>query len=200
MRYAGGRREGVPFRRVFRQVSLDEPGDGAAQMSVRTHTIGLISDTHGLLRPEAVDYLRGSDFIVHAGDIGHPDILKQLATLAPVTAVRGNNDQGPWASRIRETEVLEVGSALIYVLHDIAQLDIDPTAGEFHAVIFGHSHRPSSEMRDGVLFCNPGSAGPRRFRLPISVGRLSVSGNELRPELFELTPTSILPHQGGGGP
>jgi hypothetical protein len=166
----------------------------------RAYRIGLISDTHGILRPEALERLRGSDFIIHAGDIGQPEVLAELSRLAPVTAVRGNNDHGSWTSRIRETEVLEVGSALIYVIHDIAQLDIDPAAGEFHAVIFGHSHRPSSEVRDGVLFCNPGSAGPRRFKLPISVGRLSISGVELRPELFELTPTSILPHQGGGGP
>ena len=152
----------------------------------RACRIGLISDTHGLLRPEAVERLHGSDFIIHAGDIGHPDVLSQLARIAPVTAVRGNNDHAPWASRIRETEVLEVGSVLIYVIHDVAQLDIDPAAGEFRAVVFGHSHRPSSEMRDGVLFCNPGSAGPRRFKLPVSVGELVIEGEELRPALFDL--------------
>jgi len=151
--------------------------------------IGLISDTHGLLRPEAVERLRGSDFIVHAGDIGHPDVLSELARIAPVTAVRGNNDHAAWASRIRETEVLEVGSILIYVIHDVAQLDIDPAGGEFRAVVFGHSHRPSSEMRDGVLFCNPGSAGPRRFKLPVSVGELVIEGEELRPALFDLGAT-----------
>ena len=155
-------------------------------MAARAYRVGLISDTHGLLRPEAVERLRGSDFIIHAGDIGNPGVLTELSRLAPVTAVRGNNDHGPWASRIRETEVLEVGSVLIYVIHDIAQLDIDPAAGGFHAVIFGHSHRPSSEMRDGVLFCNPGSAGPRRFKLPITAGQLLISGGEVRPELFEL--------------
>jgi putative phosphoesterase len=155
-------------------------------MSARTHRIGLISDTHRLLRPEAVEYLRGSDFIIHAGDIGHPDVLAELAEIAPVTAVRGNNDHGPWASRIRETEVLEVGSVLIYVLHDIAQLDVDPAGAGFQAVIFGHSHRPSSEVRDGVLFCNPGSAGPRRFKLPVSVGCLSISGTDVTSELFDL--------------
>ena len=156
----------------------------------RAHRIGLISDTHGLLRPEAVERLDGSDFIIHAGDIGHPDVLSQLARIAPVTAVRGNNDHAPWASRIRETEVLEVGSVLIYVIHDVAQLDIDPAAGEFRAVVFGHSHRPSSEMRDGVLFCNPGSAGPRRFKLPVSVGALVIEGEELRPALFDLGATA----------
>ena len=155
----------------------------------RACRIGLISDTHGLLRPEAVERLDGSDFIIHAGDIGHPDVLSQLARIAPVTAVRGNNDHAAWASRIRETEVLEVGSVLIYVIHDVAQLDIDPAAGEFRAVVFGHSHRPSSEMRDGVLFCNPGSAGPRRFKLPVSVGELVIEGEELRPALFDLGAT-----------
>ena len=155
----------------------------------RACRIGLISDTHGLLRPEAVERLDGSDFIIHAGDIGHPDVLSQLARIAPVTAVRGNNDHAPWAARFREIEVLEVGSILIYVIHDVAQLDIDPAAGEFRAVVFGHSHRPSSEMRDGVLFCNPGSAGPRRFKLPVSVGELVIEGEELRPALFDLGAT-----------
>jgi len=154
---------------------------------VRTCRVGLISDTHGLLRPEAVEYLRGSDFIVHAGDIGHPDILKQLAEIAPVTAVRGNNDTGAWASAVPVTDVLEVESIAIYVIHNIAELDIDPAGGGFHAVVAGHSHRPLSEVRDGVHFLNPGSAGPRRFRLPVSVGRLLVSGGELRAELCELT-------------
>jgi putative phosphoesterase len=156
----------------------------------RACRVGLISDTHGLLRPEAVERLHGSDFIIHAGDIGHPDVLSELARIAPVTAVRGNNDHAHWASRIRETEVLEVGSVLIYVIHDVAQLDIDPAAGEFRAVVFGHSHRPSSEMRDGVLFCNPGSAGPRRFKLPVSVGELVIEGQELRPALFDLGATA----------
>lgn len=156
----------------------------------RAYRIGLISDTHGLLRPEAVERLRGSDYIIHAGDIGHPDVLSELARIAPVTAVRGNNDHAPWASGIREIEVLEVGSVLIYVIHDVAQLDIDPAAGEFRAVVFGHSHRPSSEMRDGVLFCNPGSAGPRRFKLPVSVGELVIEGEELRPALFDLGATA----------
>ena len=156
----------------------------------RAYRIGLISDTHGLLRPEAVERLRGSDYIIHAGDIGHPDVLSELARIAPVTAVRGNNDHAPWAARIREIEVLEVGSVLIYVIHDVAQLDIDPAAGEFRAVVFGHSHRPSSEMRDGVLFCNPGSAGPRRFKLPVSVGELVIEGEELRPALFDLGATA----------
>jgi putative phosphoesterase len=155
-------------------------------MPARTRRIGLISDTHGLLRPEAVEYLRGSDFIIHAGDIGHPGVLAELAAIAPVTAVRGNNDHAPWASGLRLTEVLEVDSALIYVIHDLAGLDIDPAAGGFHAVVAGHSHRPACEVRDGVLFLNPGSAGPRRFRLPVSVGQVLVEGGELTPALCEL--------------
>ncbi|MBI3919472.1 MAG: metallophosphoesterase family protein [Betaproteobacteria bacterium] len=152
----------------------------------RTYRIGLISDTHGLLRPEAVEYLRASDFIIHAGDIGHPSVLAELAEIAPVTAVRGNNDRSVWASGIPVTDVLEVDSVAIYIIHDLAELEIDPTGGGFHAVVAGHSHRPPSEVRDGVLFCNPGSAGPRRFRLPVSVGRLLISGGELTAELCEL--------------
>ena len=152
----------------------------------RTHRVGLISDTHGLLRPEAVEYLRGSDFIIHAGDVGHPGVLAELAAIAPVTAVRGNNDYAPWAAHLRLTEVLEVAAALFYVIHDLAQLDIDPAAGGFRAVVAGHSHRPACELRDGVLFLNPGSAGPRRFRLPVSVGQVVVAGGELKPELCEL--------------
>src|SRR5262245_22636134 len=114
--------------------------------------IGLISDTHGLLRPEAVTFLEGSDFIIHAGDIGDATVIERLERVAPVTAVRGNNDKGPWADPIAETEVLQVGEVLVYVLHDIAQLDLDPVSAGFHVVMFGHSHRPSSELRDGVLY------------------------------------------------
>lgn len=148
--------------------------------------VGLISDTHGLLRPQALERLRGSDFIVHAGDIGHPGVLEELARLAPVTAVRGNNDKGAWAAALPETETLEVGAALVYVIHDLAELPIDPAAAGFHVVVAGHSHRPGCELRDGVLFVNPGSAGPRRFTLPVSVGRLLVSGSQITPQLLEL--------------
>jgi uncharacterized protein len=149
-------------------------------------TVGLISDTHGLLRPEALTTLAGSDFIIHAGDIGRADILEQLAMIAPVTAVRGNNDKGEWAARIPETDVLTVGAARIYVIHDVAALDLDPARAGFHAVIAGHSHHPRIESRAGVLFVNPGSAGPRRFKLPVSVGRLTVSGASITPRLVEL--------------
>jgi hypothetical protein len=148
--------------------------------------IGLISDTHGLLRPEALDFLRGSDHIVHAGDIGGPAILEALAALAPVTAVRGNNDVEPWASRIEEKEILEVAGLRIYVLHDLSELDLDPTAAGVHAVVTGHSHKPAASTRDGVLYVNPGSAGPRRFKLPISVGELRVANGAVQPRLVEL--------------
>ena len=156
-------------------------------MSQREFTVGLISDTHGLLRPEAMRALAGSDYIIHAGDIGRAEILEQLSAIAPTTAVRGNNDSNEWASRIPETEVLHVGTAIIYVIHDVAALDLDPAAAGFHAIIAGHSHRPSIELREGVLFVNPGSAGPRRFKLPVSVGCLTVSGTSIKPRLVELT-------------
>ena len=136
--------------------------------------IGIISDTHGLIRPEALDALRGSDHIVHAGDIGSPAVLTALRGLAPVTAVRGNNDRGDWARGLAETEAVEVGGVWLYVLHDVHALDLDPLAGGFAAVIAGHSHRPLVEQRRGTLFVNPGSAGPRRFTLPVAVARLSV--------------------------
>ena len=121
--------------------------------------VGLIADTHSLLRPEAVAALRGCDCIIHAGDICEPEILAALEDIAPVTAVRGNNDRGGWAASIRETEVLRLGEAIIYIIHDLAAMDVDPRAQGFHAVISGHSHRPLSATRDGVLFVNPGSAG-----------------------------------------
>jgi uncharacterized protein len=148
--------------------------------------IGLISDTHGLLRPEAVAFLRGSDFIVHGGDIGHPSVLEELSSLAPVTAIRGNNDKGPWADTVQETEVLQVGDLFIYVVHNIAELDLDPVAAGFRVVVSGHSHRPSVQERDGVLYVNPGSSGPRRFKLPVAVAELIVVGNSVRARLVEL--------------
>ena len=148
--------------------------------------VGLISDTHGLLRPEAVAFLRGSDFIVHAGDVGDATVIERLAELAPVTVVRGNNDNGPWTDAIAATEVLQVDDVSIYVLHDIGDLDLDPAAAGFRVVAFGHSHRPSSETRDGVLFVNPGSAGPRRFKLPICVGELRIVDGSVTAKLVEL--------------
>ena len=155
-------------------------------MAARVHTLGVISDTHGLVRPEAVAALAGVERIVHAGDIGNPEVLDALARVAPVTAVRGNNDRGGWASDIPETEVVEVGGVSLYVLHDLHELDLDPRAAGFAAVIAGHSHQPRVEARDGVLYLNPGSAGPRRFKLPISLARLTVMGSRVRARLLTL--------------
>lgn len=148
-------------------------------------TIGVISDTHGLLRPEALKALRGSQHIIHAGDVGSPEILEELSTIAPLTAVRGNVDKGAWVLKLPETDVLEAGGVSIYVLHDLAQLDLKPKAAGFAVVVSGHSHVPKQEMRDGVLYFNPGSAGPRRFKLPVSVGILIVDG-KVRGELSNL--------------
>ena len=155
-------------------------------MAARVHTLGVISDTHGLVRPEAVAALAGVERIVHAGDIGNPEVLDALARVAPVTAVRGNNDRGGWASDIPETEVVEVGGVSLYVLHDLHELDLDPRAAGFAAVIAGHSHQPRVEARDGVLYLNPGSAGPRRFKLPISLARLTVTGARVSARLLTL--------------
>jgi uncharacterized protein len=150
--------------------------------------IGLISDTHGLLRPEAIAFLRGSDYIVHAGDIGDAAVLSELSAIAPVTAVRGNNDTGAWAEAIAETDVLKVGSVSIYVLHDLAQLDLDPLAAGYQVVVSGHSHKPRLERRGGVLYLNPGSAGPRRFKLPIAAAELNVEAAAVEARLVELAP------------
>jgi putative phosphoesterase len=146
---------------------------GVARPAARLR-IGLISDTHDLLRPEALAFLAGSDRIVHGGDVCRPEVLDTLSAIAPVIAVRGNNDRGTWAARLRETELVEVGGIRLYAIHDLAQIDIDPVAAGVAVVVSGHSHRPRVEERDGVLYVNPGSAGPRRFSLPISVGELSV--------------------------
>ena len=150
--------------------------------------IGVISDTHGLLRPEAIEALRGSDLILHAGDVGDPKIIDTLAKIAPVTAIRGNIDTDPWARTLPETEVVEAGSISIYMLHNLGQLDLKPEAAGFGAVMHGHSHKPSIEKKNGVLYFNPGSAGPRRFHLPVSVGRLVIASEEVRAELIQLMP------------
>ena len=151
-------------------------------------TIGLISDTHGLLRREALVALQGSDLIIHAGDIGDAKILEELRRLAPVVAVRGNADTGAWSAKLPQTAVTEVGSTLIYVLHDIHALDLNPAAAGMTMVVSGHSHRPSCQEREGVLYVNPGSAGPRRFRLPVSLARADVRQKPWRIEFVELTP------------
>jgi uncharacterized protein len=149
--------------------------------------IGVISDTHGLLRTEAVEALRGATRILHAGDVGDPEILKELEKIAPVIAVRGNVDGGPWAQKIPLSEVVEVEGASIYMLHILEKLDLKPEAAGFKVVVYGHSHVPKSEMKNGVLYFNPGSAGPRRFKLPVTVGRLVVEKDALRSEIIELS-------------
>jgi putative phosphoesterase len=161
-------------------------------MSARTvghkfAAIGLISDTHGLLRPEALRALEGSDLIIHAGDVGNPEIIEALTKMAPVVAVRGNVDTEPWASVLPETEVVEAGPATIYVLHDVKALDLNPAAAGFHIVVSGHSHKPGRTEHDGVLYINPGSAGPRRFELPVTLARLGLGQTPWRVDFVDLT-------------
>jgi uncharacterized protein len=151
-----------------------------------TSFVGVISDTHGLVRPQALTALAGAERIIHAGDIGHPAVLIELKAIAPVVAVRGNNDQDAWAAAVPETVIVEVDGLRLYVLHDVKTLDFDPAAAGFSGVICGHSHRPRLEQQAGVWFINPGSAGPRRFTLPVTVARLYVHAGTLTPELVEL--------------
>jgi putative phosphoesterase len=148
--------------------------------------IGVISDTHGLLRPEALAALRGAELILHAGDIGPSDLIDQLRDIAPVHVVRGNCDRGPWGWTLPETEVVSFAGHELYMIHDLGLLDLEPGAAGFSAVIYGHSHRPRIEDRDGVLYLNPGSAGPKRFSLPVSVAHLHVEAGGLRAEVVEL--------------
>jgi len=148
--------------------------------------VGLISDTHGLLRPEAIETLRGSEHIIHAGDIGATEIIPALERIAPVTAIRGNIDREPWTKRFPETEVVELAGVHIYIIHDLNALDLNPRAVGFAAVISGHSHQPKQEVKDGVLYFNPGSAGPRRFRLPVTLGRLQIMNRKVSGEIIEL--------------
>jgi uncharacterized protein len=150
--------------------------------------VGLISDTHGLLRPEAAAFLTDSDHIVHAGDVGDPAILDALSAIAPVTAIRGNVDTDAWAARLPETTRVTVGSVTIYVLHDLAALDLKPDAHGIRVVVYGHSHKPSVTERHGVLYVNPGSAGPRRFRLPIAAAELLIDGSSVAAYIRELMP------------
>jgi putative phosphoesterase len=152
--------------------------------------IGVISDTHGLLRPEALAALEGSNYIIHAGDIGDPQILDKLTAIAPLTAVRGNVDHGEWAQKIPVTNVLEIGEVSIYALHSLQTLDLKPEAAKFAAVVYGHSHVPKQELKNGVLYFNPGSAGPRRFRLPVSVGRLTIEDGKIEAKILLLETTT----------
>ena len=155
--------------------------------------IGLISDTHGLLRPEAAAFLQGCDHIVHAGDICGPSTLEALARIAPVTAVRGNNDQGAWAASLAETQRIQFDEVVLYAIHDLAQLDIEPKTAGVHVVVSGHSHKPLIQEREGVFFVNPGSAGPRRFRLPISIGEIVIAGAAFTARTVELVCSRLSP-------
>jgi putative phosphoesterase len=159
---------------------------GQKQNKVKS-LIGIISDTHGLLRPEALDALRGVNLILHAGDVGSPEVLEALKGLAPVVAVRGNNDRGDWADELPDWEVVEIGAVHIYMVHNVKEIDLSSAAAGFRVVISGHSHKPTVEERKGVLYLNPGSAGPRRFSLPVSVARLRVEGKTVIAELVELS-------------
>jgi uncharacterized protein len=147
--------------------------------------IGVISDTHGLLRPDVLDFLRGSDLIVHAGDICDQIVIDELGKLAKVSVVKGNNDRGGWADSLNETELFAVANNWLYVIHDLSQIDIDPLAAGVHVVISGHSHKPLIQEKNGVLFLNPGSAGPRRFSLPISVAELLIDGESIKASIKE---------------
>ncbi|MDX2007701.1 MAG: metallophosphoesterase family protein [Meiothermus sp.] len=151
-----------------------------------TYRIGVISDTHGLLRPQALVALRGSDLIVHAGDVDGPEVLEGLRRLAPVVAVRGNVDRGAFGVSLKEVEFIEVGGLTLYVRHILDELDLEPAAAGFAAVIYGHSHVPSVEVRRGVVYFNPGSAGPKRFSLPVSLGVILVEGGRVEARLIEL--------------
>jgi putative phosphoesterase len=148
--------------------------------------VAVLSDTHNLLRPSALDFIRGADHILHAGDVCGPAVLAQLAAIAPLTAVRGNNDHGAWAQALRTTEIVRIGEIFIGMVHDLAELDVDPVGAGVQVVVTGHTHRPLIEQRGGVCFLNPGSAGPRRFRLPIAVGELLISGNSVSARVVEI--------------
>jgi putative phosphoesterase len=159
------------------------PHHAGPQNSLR---VGVISDTHGLLRPQATAFLRGCDHILHGGDIGSAQILEQLASLAPVTAVRGNNDTHAWAASLPDTQLVELAGVRLYVIHDLNELRIDPGATAVQVVVSGHSHQPSLSERAGVIYLNPGSAGPRRFRLPVSIAEIRIEGAGVTPQLVQL--------------
>ena len=155
-------------------------------MAESLRQIGVISDTHGLLRPQAVEALRGVELILHAGDVGAPEVLEELRKIAPVRAVRGNVDVDAWARRLPETDLIDAGGVSIFMLHSLAELDLDPKAAGIRVVVFGHSHRPEATVKDGILYLNPGAAGPRRFSLPVSVARLTIAGGALQHEFLTL--------------
>jgi uncharacterized protein len=150
--------------------------------------IGIISDTHGLLRPEAIRQLAGADHIIHAGDIGAPEVIEGLRRIAPTTAIRGNIDVGEWAKDYPDSELVVLGGRSLYVLHNLKEIKLDPAASGFDVIISGHSHRPKIETTNGVLYVNPGSAGPRRFKLPIAVAIVTLSDRAIRPQILEIAP------------
>jgi uncharacterized protein len=156
------------------------------QVTLTSGRIGVISDTHGLLRPEALKALTNSELIIHAGDIGKPEVLDSLSSIAPVLAIRGNNDRGAWAKKIPDILSLRVNGIGLYIIHDVNDLEIDPAAGGFHAVISGHSHKPGITTRDEVTFINPGSAGPRRFKLPVAVAKLEIFDDKVKAAIDTL--------------
>lgn len=170
-------------------MSADAGTEGSERPASSTHLVGVISDTHGLVRPEAIDALTGVELIIHAGDIGSPEVIEALQRVAPVRAIRGNNDRDAWARLWPETDLVPIGAVSIYVLHNLAELDLDPRAAGIQAVISGHSHRPKAERRSGLLYLNPGSAGPRRFNLPICLARMRVTGTEVGYDFVDLEAT-----------
>jgi len=170
-------------------VSADAATMGPDRPGSSTHLVGVISDTHGLVRPEAVAALTGVELIIHAGDIGSPEVMVALERIATVRAIRGNNDRDVWASVWPETDLVPIGALSIYVLHNLAELDLDPRAAGIQVVISGHSHRPKAERRDGLLYLNPGSAGPRRFDLPICLARMRITGTEVEYDFVDLAAT-----------
>lgn len=151
-----------------------------------TKLIGLISDTHGLIRPQALDALRGVELILHAGDIGKPEVLDALKTIAPLAVIKGNNDRDAWAKKLADTKTVITGGVKLYLIHNVNELGLDPSERDIAVVISGHSHKPSVVTRDGVLFVNPGSAGPRRFKLPVAVARLRIAAGAIKAEIIEL--------------
>jgi len=157
-----------------------------ARVQTRPLLIGLIADTHGLIRPQALDALRGADLIIHAGDIGNAEVLDALRLIAPLYAIKGNNDRGPWAKQLADTMIITVGELKLYLIHDANELHFEPSQRGIGAVISGHSHKPSIIRCDGVLLVNPGSAGQRRFNLPVAVGKLHVDGFDAKAEIVEL--------------
>jgi uncharacterized protein len=160
-------------------------------MSASTR-VGVISDTHGLLRPQALRFLEGCDSIIHCGDICEQRVIDELSSIAPVAAVRGNNDRGDWARALPESELLKIGKILIYAIHDLSLIDIDPKTSGVAVVLSGHSHKPQIEQRDGVTYLNPGSAGPRRFKLPISIAELVVKGDSFSARIAELDSPALV--------